>query len=309
MRVIAVINANAGPARGIAPEALGARIAGLFAERAVHASVALATGRDWVAACQGAVESAVRGEADAVVAGGGDGSVGAMAGLLAGTGVPMGVLPLGTLNHFARDLRIPTDLASAVALIAEGHTRAVDLAEVNGLPFVNNSSVGFYAILVLDRERRRSHDGLSKWPAMMLSGLRLMRRFSLRRLTVSAAGVRMHHRTPLVFVGNNAYRLHPPEFGTRDRLDTGKLWLCVASPQTLRQMLWLACRAFFGLRLGLHELELLTDETAEIASRVSRLPVALDGEVRILRTPLRYRARPGALQVFAPAPAGEGETR
>ncbi|MBS0502662.1 MAG: diacylglycerol kinase family lipid kinase, partial [Proteobacteria bacterium] len=79
---------------------------------------------------------------DALVVGGGDGTLGAVAALLAGTGLPLGVLPFGTLNHFARDAGIPLDVKGAVDVVAAGHAGTVDLAEVNGHVFVNNSSVG-----------------------------------------------------------------------------------------------------------------------------------------------------------------------
>src|SRR5215218_7585967 len=82
--------------------------------------------------------------AEAVVAGGGDGTVGSVAGALAGHGMPLGVLPLGTLNHFAYDLGIPFTLDGAIAVIAAGHVASIDVGEVNGHVFVNNSSIGLY---------------------------------------------------------------------------------------------------------------------------------------------------------------------
>ena len=85
------------------------------------------------------------GEIDAVVVGGGDGSIRTVASVLAETSVPLGVLPLGTLNHFVKDLGIPLPLEEAAATIAAGHLRVVDLAEVNGRVFVNNVSLGLYA--------------------------------------------------------------------------------------------------------------------------------------------------------------------
>ena len=84
--------------------------------------------------------------AEAVVAAGGDGSVSAVAGALAGSLVPLGVLPVGTLNHFARDLGIPTELEDAVRLIVSGQTIRVDVGEVNGRTFINNCSLGLYPL-------------------------------------------------------------------------------------------------------------------------------------------------------------------
>jgi len=300
MRVIVLINPKARIAHFRDSSALHERIGESFAARGITARIVAAAGEALPEAASAAVEAARRGEVDAVVTGGGDGSVGTVAGLLAGSRIPLGILPLGTLNHFARDLGIPPNLDGAIDLIANGATRAVDVAEVNGHAFVNNSSVGFYAILVLERERLQNDRGLSKWAAMMLACFRLLRRFSLRRITVAAEGRRMHHRTPLVFVGNNAYRLHPPEFGTREALDGGRLWICVARQQNRWQLFWLACRSLLGIRLRLRDLEIVCADSVQIESRASRLPVAVDGEVRIMYPPLHYRSRPRALQVFAP---------
>ena len=91
-----------------------------------------------------------------LIVGGGDGTISAAAGALAGTGTALGILPLGTLNHFARDLGIPLDLDEAALTIARGKERRVDVAEMNGRTFINNSAVGLYPLMVIDRERSRA---------------------------------------------------------------------------------------------------------------------------------------------------------
>ena len=111
----------------------------------------------------------VAGELDAVVVGGGDGSIRTVASVLAGSDVPLGIIPLGTLNHFARDLRIPVFADRAIAVIASGEKRYVDVGEINGKIFINNSSIGIYPYLVLERERRRRRKRLSKWTAIVLA--------------------------------------------------------------------------------------------------------------------------------------------
>src|SRR5205085_3333428 len=121
---------------------------------------------------------------DAVVVGGGDGTIRTVAGVLAGTAVPLGILPLGTLNHFAKDLGIPAELEAATAVISEGYTRRIDLGEVNDEIFINNSSLGIYPYLVADRERQTSGTSRPKWIAASLAFLRVLRRFPTRRLNV-----------------------------------------------------------------------------------------------------------------------------
>ena len=111
------------------------------------------------------------------VAGGGDGTLSCAAGHLAGTGRPLGILPLGTLNHLARDAGIPAGLEEAAAIIAAGHVREIDLAEVNGRVFVNNSSVGLYPDMVRLREAEQERKGRSKRLAMLSASLTTLRSF------------------------------------------------------------------------------------------------------------------------------------
>ena len=92
---------------------------------------------------------------DAIVVAGGDGTVNAAAGAAAGTDLLLGVLPMGTFNHFAKDLGLPTDLPGAAAALAQGDERQVDVGEVNGRVFVNNSALGVYPEMVAVRDRLR----------------------------------------------------------------------------------------------------------------------------------------------------------
>jgi diacylglycerol kinase family enzyme len=299
LRVVALVNPAAGTAER--PDGFRDEVAAAFAAAGIAAEVALVPGDALRQAAERAAARALRGEIDGVVVGGGDGSVHTVAGVLAGTGIPLGILPLGTLNHFAKDLGIPTALAGAVAAIARADPRPVDAAEVNGLVFVNNSSIGIYPSMVLDRERRRRLHGRAKWVAMALAAMRMLRHFPLRRLAIRAAGWSEPCRTPCVFVGNNEYVLAPASFGTRGRLDRGELWLCLAKPRSRASLLWLALRAAIGRLRQSRDLRTISVTSAEIVSRRRRLLVAVDGEVELLRSPLRYRIRPGALRVFLPA--------
>jgi diacylglycerol kinase family enzyme len=239
-------------------------------------------------------------ELDAIVVGGGDGSIRTVAYVLAATDIPLGILALGTRNHFARDLGIPTTINEAVTLIAAGETRLVDLGEVNGETFINNSSIGLYPYLVRERERRRRREGVLKWIALILSGLRVLRHLPLRRLAITAEGSVEPCRSPIVFIGNNEYALQASVFGRRERLDGGELCIYIPTAQSRLALVRLVARAVMG-RLELErDLRVMRVSKAEIRSRARRLLVALDGEVAVLRSPLHYHIRPGALRVFTP---------
>ena len=300
MRVVVLINSAAGTARASDPEALGRSLELAFARRTIAAEIAYAEGDRIAETAFAARERARRGEIDAIIVGGGDGTIRSVANNLAGTNVPLGILPMGTLNHFARDLGLPLNVEAAIGVIAAGQIRAVDVGSVNDAIFVNNSSVGVYPYMVVDRDRRRNSGGLGKWPAMFLAGLRVLKRFPFRRLTMRAEGLATPYRTPMLFVANNEYDLSLFSLGRRRQLDLGRLHVYVARSQNRFSFFLLMLRALFGLSRSAQELDLLDTLAFEVRSRTSRLPVALDGEVQVMQPPLRYKIMPSALKVFAP---------
>jgi diacylglycerol kinase family enzyme len=234
------------------------------------------------------------------VVGGGDGSVSTLAGLLVGGTMPLGILPLGTLNHFAKDLGLPLDIEAAIAVIAAGQVRAVDVAEVNGRYFINNSSIGLYAHMLSDRIRQQRHFGRGKWAALTLAMLRMLYRFPLYRLTLSTADGTRQRKTPFAFIGNNKYGLDPLTIGAREALDRGQLCVYVANSQSRLDFIALSLNIALGRPDRARGFELLKLEEVEIHSRRHRLRVARDGELEIMRPPLRYRIHPQALRVIAP---------
>jgi diacylglycerol kinase family enzyme len=301
-RVAVLLNAAAGTAARLENEKLGAELVAAFAQLNILATVTFLPGAELREGADAALRQAKDDGLQAIVAGGGDGTIGTVASVLAGSNVPLGILPLGTLNHFAKDLAIPLDMSQAVAVIAAGNTWSVDLGDVNGRTFINNSSVGIYPLLVLDRERRRALHGLPKWLAMIPATFRALKHFPRRRLRIKAAGSTVPYRSPLLFVGNNEYQLTPRALGKRERLDAGELCFYVARTQSRFGLIWLSLRAIFGRTDQLHDLRIFKVTEGDVTTRASRLPVACDGEVEVMRTPLHYRSRPGALRVFAPPP-------
>jgi len=287
---------------GLGADSFRERLAAAFERRDVDATIELLEASAIEARARAAMAEADAGPLEAIVVGGGDGSIRTVAAVLAGTDVALGVLPLGTLNHFAKDLGIPLDIDGAVEVIASAAGRRVDVGDVNGELFLNNSSVGIYPYMVLDRDRRQSTEGRGKWIAMALALVRALKRFPRRRLVVAAEGTVRAYRTPILFVGNNEYDINFLSLGRRGQLDQGTLHLYVARPRNAVALFWLAVRAAFGMAHRAEALDSLTAASADIRSRASRLTVALDGEVRTLPTPLRYRSQPGALIVLAPEP-------
>ncbi|NEU14527.1 hypothetical protein G3T14_20745 [Methylobacterium sp. BTF04] len=188
MRFAVVFNIGAGASRQRVPGEVANEITSAFERRSMCAELIVVKGVGVAEAARAAVLSAKNNLVDGVAVGGGDGTVSTVAGVLAGTGIRLGVIPLGTLNHFAKDLAIPIDIEEAVGVIAVGCVREVDVAEVNGKVFVNNSSVGIYPYMVTDRDRQEKGSGRSRWSAMALAAFRMLRRLPLRRLTIFADG-------------------------------------------------------------------------------------------------------------------------
>jgi diacylglycerol kinase family enzyme len=240
------------------------------------------------------------GDGTVIVAAGGDGTQSAVAAARAGTGTPMGVLPMGTLNHFAKDLGLPLDLADAARVIATGRPRPIDVAAVNDRVFVNNSSIGLYPRVVRHRDEMRERLGHGKWYAMLKAVLAVFRRFPLVRVRLTAQGREWTQTTPFVFVGNNQYEIESYNLGGRTSLERGDLCIYFANRTGRLGMLRLAVRALLGLLRQDRDFNALCATEVVIDTNRRRVSVAFDGEVEELTPPLTYRIRPKALNVVLP---------
>jgi diacylglycerol kinase family enzyme len=219
-----------------------------------------------------------------------------------GTGIALGVLPLGTLNHFARDLHIPGDAAGAVQNIAAGNVAAIDAGEVNGRYFLNNASLGIYPAIVRGRERQQRHLGAGKWLAFLRATLAVLRRNPFVDVRLTVDGEELRRSTPFVFVGNNDYCMEGWCMGERKCLTAGKLNVYIARHTGRLGLLKLALRALVGRLHEAADLEVFSAAQVLVETHRRRIRVATDGEVTGMDSPLRFRIRPGALRVIVPAP-------
>lgn len=235
----------------------------------------------------------------ALAVAGGDGTISAVAGIFAGTGLPLGILPLGTLNHFAKDLGLPLEVDAAAGIIASGQCRKVDVAELNGRVFVNNSSIGLYPFMVERRNAHQDRHGIGKLLATIPALFETLTGASWHRLDIAAAGERQRIRTPCVFVGNNRYGADLKSLGKRLRLDGGELDIHVVRQQSRLGVLLLPMKIALGMANPQHDVHTFRSKEFEILSRRRRaLRVSLDGEVVRMETPLRYSIRPAGLTVY-----------
>jgi diacylglycerol kinase family enzyme len=241
-----------------------------------------------------------------IVAGGGDGTVNAVASLLVDTERVLGVLPLGTLNHFAKDLGLPQNPEEAAQILIDGSVVRIDVGEVNGRIFLNNSSLGLYPAIVHKRERLQERLAYRKWPAFAWAALSALSRYPFVEARIGVENQELVRHSPFIFIGNNEYCIEGFDIGARTRLDSGWLWLYAFHETGRWGLVTFALRAILG-RLGEErDFDCLRTRHIRIESRRKWLRVAADGEVELMQAPLYYRIRPGALRVLAPRPdAGE----
>ena len=292
-RVAVIWNDRAGSVQDSAART----IAGVLEAAGVDARIEAVPG----ALAQAAAEHAIRDGFSIVAAAGGDGTVNAVASAVAGTAAVLGVLPVGTLNHFAKDLGVPLPLDRATETILHGRTVRVDAGEVNGRLFLNNSSLGTYPSLLLEREQQR-RGGRHKWLAHGVAALRVWQRYRRVHVEYEMDRQRRTVLTPFVFVGNNEYTLEGTKIGSRERLHDGHLQVCMAPGMSRVDVIRTLAAALAGRLDGVERFEVIRASEFAIHARRRRLLVSLDGELAVLETPLRYRVRPGVLRIRVPAP-------
>ncbi len=224
-------------------------------------------------------------DADALGMAGGDGSRAPVAAAALERGLPFVCVPFGTRNHFARDVGLDRDDPLAALAAFDGIERRVDVGRVGDRLFLNNVSLGLYALLVHRRERhRRRRDALAR-----LRALALVAREHRGKDAFVVDGELVAAR--VVLVACNAYSLELFSIGGRDRLDEGLLHLYV--PHGFRRVTWDERSATS-----------LTIETPGPSVRA-----AIDGEPARLVSPLEFRVEPRALRVLVPPDApGVGDT-
>jgi diacylglycerol kinase family enzyme len=214
--------------------------------------------------------------ADVLGMAGGDGSLAAVAEVALEQDVPFVCVPFGTRNHFARDLGLDRDDPIGALAAFDGDERRVDVGRVGERLFLNNVSLGLYALLVHRREQhRRRQDALARLRALALVA---REHRGKERFTIDGEPV----ASRAVLVACNAYSLELFSIGERERMDEGKLYLYV--PHGFRRVTW-------EERSG-------TSFTIDAPSHSLR--AAVDGEPARLEAPLELRVEPLALRVLVP---------
>lgn len=240
---------------------------------------------------------AVEAGAPAVVAAGGDGTVGVVAKELLGTDVPLGILPLGSVMNVARMLELPFELEPAVAVIAAGKSRLIDVGEANGTTFYETASAGMNAAIFRESDRFEEGDYGTLWRAVVNAF-----RYRPARMTVELDDGRIiRTRALMVTVGNGPYMGLGMTVAPSARLDDGRFDVRVFRHFSKFDLLHHLGSIAWGRRR--YSPHVLTERSAHVRIEGARpLPIRADSQA-LGYTPLECRVKPAALRVFVPEQA------
>ncbi|MBC7681878.1 MAG: diacylglycerol kinase [Ferruginibacter sp.] len=241
----------------------------------------------------------------AVVAVGGDGSINAVAQAAHAVGCPMGVVPLGTFNYFARTHGISTDPAQAAQMLMQAVPTPVQVGTVNGHVFLVNASLGLYPVLLEDREAYKSRFGRSRWVALGAACMTLLRGHRQLRLQIDQGGTVRNVRTPTLFIGNNRLQLEQVGVNLSDHparpLDDGRIAAVMLKPMGTLAMVGLMVRGAMGTLGEADSVDSFAFSRMVVWPGRRKIKVAFDGEVTHMRTPLEFRVAAQPLYLLKPA--------
>lgn len=238
-----------------------------------------------------------------ILVAGGDGTIAAAAAVVARTDTQLAVLPGGTLNHFAKDNGIPTDLDEAGKVAAGEVVAKVDLGYLEDRVFLNTSSIGLYVKFVRVREKLEKRVGYRV--ASMLAALRMLSDLRMMAVKLEIDGRETIYRTPLVFIGVGERELQLPTLGARIKDGRHGLHVMVVRGRRPARLFALALAA---VARGTKEISqtpqfdsFIVDKCSIDLNQPSAL-VALDGELHRMNTPLEYRVEHEALSLVVAPP-------
>jgi diacylglycerol kinase family enzyme len=236
----------------------------------------------------------------AIAAAGGDGTINSVLNMTIDSKLSLGIIPMGTLNHFAKDAGIPLEIEDAVDVIVNQHTVMVDIAEVNGKYFLNNSSVGLYPKMVKQRDKEMEVLKYGKWFAMFRAILNIFSKYPLITFRIKTEDHYNVIKTPFIFVGNNVYTFDLFSLGKRERIDEGTLSLYYPKTTGRFSILRFAFMALINKLDSTEDFYNSRCDEISVNSRRRTLEVSVDGEVLHLNPPLNYKIHPRKLRLLIP---------
>ena len=296
MRAFVILNKKAG---SVSSAALEEEIREVFAAHKVEADVRLAEGTSIV----DLVDEALSSDTDVVVSAGGDGTLKTIAEKLLGKDKPLGIIPLGTINHLARNLGIPLDVKGAIGAIAEGAVEVIDVGEVNGELFTNNAIIGILTYAMYASEHARQNG----WGNKIVRGLKLVQmlirlffKLPLEYFEVKSGDTVIHEKAAFIMVTNNRFSFNMLNFGDRNGFNSGKLTVYFPRTSGKRELLKLLILVFMNKLDEAKDLDVFDRQSVTVRMKRERVMVAVDGEFLPLKTPLEFKSSPSVLSVYVP---------
>ncbi|WP_409756616.1 diacylglycerol/lipid kinase family protein [Aestuariivirga sp.] len=299
-----LVNRQSGTVRTMGDEAVHDLIAMTWSGEEYQPQILLIDGAE--------IEPTVRrllrsGECGRIVVGGGDGTVASVAGLLVGSGIAMGILPLGTMNLMAKAIGMEAELGAALSQVKDAEPRAVDAARAGEQLFLHHVSFGIQPRIVRIRERLGYSSRLTKILASSRALVTVLLRPQSQRLTLAIDGRMIDYKTPALVVSNNIYE--DSAWLKQTRLDEGLLGVYAIQPMSTPAYLRLVLDLLRGRwrdNLNLQEergREVTIDRRRRFGRRRRSIRATIDGELTLFRLPLTITSEPGALMVLVPRPA------
>jgi diacylglycerol kinase family enzyme len=251
------------------------------------------------------MDAAKDSDAEMLLVGGGDGTIRHAARAAMQADMILAIVPLGTINLFARDLGLPLDWPVAVDALGEAREIRVDTADVNDTVYLCQSSIGLVPQLAKQRERMREQGWVASLlgvPARLAEAVFHVRK---RRLELAFEDEDATVRSWLTVVNNNRPDEPMRMMPRRSRLDRGHLAVHWANVDTRAGLLWLLLSYALNFMGANPHIQIRQVEAFEIAAPGEQIEIGIDGEVMHMQLPLRFRIHPKSLRVLAPPPSEE----
>ena len=294
MRFAAIINFDASTLKSVDRDWLSSRLKVRFDAQGHSISVSFVAGGKISEALQAAAADP---DIDAVLAGGGDGTISTAAGLLQGTGKPLAILPGGNMNLFARTLAIPLDVAAAVDALARGNTISADLAFANDRPFIHEFALGLHPEMIEARDRQKFGSRLGKLVGSARSFWRVLMKPPRVRVWLDDGDHERAIATAALAISNNPFgEGHLPY---ADDVDGGVLGVYIVHTLKSAELAAIAARMSTGRWAAMPQMEVFTATELKL-TRSRPIKAAIDGELVKMSRSVVVRIAPGALEVIAP---------
>ena len=234
-----------------------------------------------------------------LVVAGGDGSANLGAEKAIQQNIPLGVIPTGTFNHFAKHNSIPLGIRKAIKVIDDGHTKLVDVGTVNSRVFLNFLGMGLYTHIIVLRKEYEAK-GWTKWAAFLLSCAKKIHEYPIQTIRLTVRGKVYEAKTPLLFIGNNRYDFYGFDFlGKQEAVSRGYLYVGITHCTRRLSGVRLLAKAVGGTLVHDRDMDFM-NVSSLICIQESSNTVIIDGEIARMDQPMNIGISPRALRVIVP---------